>query len=124
MGVAAVIVMMALGDGAKASIEQRCRASGTDVLTVTAGSANVGGVRMGQGAVTTLTPADAAAISRRAGVRGRLARREHAHAGHRPRATGRRRSQGVGPAFADDPRLGRSPGGFFTEDDVERAARW
>ena len=63
MGVAAVIVMMALGDGAKASIEQRVPSLGTDVLTVSAGSANVGGVRMGQGAVTTLTPADAAAIA-------------------------------------------------------------
>ena len=59
MGVAAVIVMMALGDGAKASIEQRVSSLGTDVLTISAGSANVGGVRTGQGAVTTLTPADA-----------------------------------------------------------------
>ena len=59
MGVAAVIVMMALGDGAKASIEQRVASLGTNVLTVSAGSANIGGVRIGQGAVTTLTPADA-----------------------------------------------------------------
>src|SRR6478609_6965708 len=62
MGVAAVIVMMALGDGAKASIQQRVASLGTNVITVSAGSANVGGVRMGQGAVTTLTPEDADAI--------------------------------------------------------------
>ncbi|HWI20812.1 MAG TPA: ABC transporter permease, partial [Vicinamibacterales bacterium] len=68
MGVAAVIVMMALGDGAKASIEQRVASLGTNVITVSSGSANVGGVRTGQGAVTTLTPADADAIA--ADVRG------------------------------------------------------
>src|SRR5262245_66517905 len=62
MGVAAVIVMMALGDGAKASIQQRVASLGTNVITVSAGSANVGGVRMGQGAGTTLIPADVAAI--------------------------------------------------------------
>ena len=37
MGVAAVIVMMALGDGAQASIEQRMSSLGTDVVTVSAG---------------------------------------------------------------------------------------
>ena len=74
MGVAAVIVMMALGDGAKASIEQRVSSLGTDVLTVSAGSANVGGVRMGQGAVTTLTPADAAAIAAQVAWRARRCR--------------------------------------------------
>ncbi len=37
MGVAAVIVMMALGDGAKASIEQRVASLGTNILTVSAG---------------------------------------------------------------------------------------
>src|SRR5258705_1864264 len=63
MGVAAVIVMMALGDGARASIEQRVSSLGTNCLTITAGSANVGGVRMGSGAVTTLIPADATAIA-------------------------------------------------------------
>ena len=71
MGVGAVIVMMALGDGAKASIEQRVASLGTDVITVSAGSANVGGVRTGQGAVTTLTDADALAIAAKVtGIRG------------------------------------------------------
>jgi putative ABC transport system permease protein len=63
IGVAAVIVMMALGDGARASIESRIESLGTNVITVSAGSATVGGVRLGQGAVTTLVPADADAIA-------------------------------------------------------------
>jgi putative ABC transport system permease protein len=62
IGVAAVIVMMALGSGARASIESRIQSLGTNIITVTAGSANVGGVRLGQGAITTLTAEDAEAI--------------------------------------------------------------
>ncbi len=62
IGVGAVIVMMALGDGARASIESRIRSAGTNLITVMPGSAVVGGARLGQGAVTTLDAADAAAI--------------------------------------------------------------
>jgi putative ABC transport system permease protein len=62
IGVAAVIVMMAIGGGARASIEKQVSSLGTNIVTVSAGSMNFGGVRMGQGAVTTLVPADAEAI--------------------------------------------------------------
>src|SRR5215203_685206 len=63
IGVAAVIVMMSLGGGARASITNQVSSLGTNLVTVSAGSANVGGVRTGQGAVTTLVDADAAAIA-------------------------------------------------------------
>jgi putative ABC transport system permease protein len=123
MGVAAVIVMMALGDGAKASIEARVSSLGTNVLTVSAGSANVGGVRMGQGAVTTLTPADAAAIAQVPGVRavspGVSTRAQIVG----PAGNWQTRVEGVGASFADIRAWDVSPGGFFTEDDVERASR-
>ena len=58
IGVAAVIVMMAIGGGARASINRQVSSLGTNIVTVSAGSANVGGVRTGQGAVTTLTDDD------------------------------------------------------------------
>ena len=38
IGVAAVIVMMALGDGARQSITSRIQSLGTNVMTVSAGS--------------------------------------------------------------------------------------
>jgi putative ABC transport system permease protein len=123
MGVAAVIVMMALGDGAKASIEQRVSSLGTDVLTVSAGSANVGGVRMGQGAVTTLTAADAAAIAQVRGVRvvsPNVSTRAQVVG---PAGNWQTRVEGVGAAFPDIRAWDVSPGGFFTADEVERAAR-
>src|SRR6476661_9503298 len=64
IGVAAVIVMMALGNGARAAIEARIRTAGTNLIIVMPGSANVAGVRTGQGARTTLTADDADAIAR------------------------------------------------------------
>src|SRR6476659_5221447 len=68
IGVAAVIVMMALGNGARDSIEARIRSAGTNLVIVMPGSANVAGARTGQGARTTLTPADAEAIAQLPGV--------------------------------------------------------
>jgi putative ABC transport system permease protein len=64
IGVAAVIVMVAIGTGARGSIETQIRNAGSNIVNVNAGSGGFGGVRQGQGAVTTLTPADAEAIKR------------------------------------------------------------
>jgi putative ABC transport system permease protein len=69
IGVAAVIVMVAIGTGAGASIEQQIRSTGTNVITVNAGSGGFGPVRQGAGAVTTLTDDDAEAIRQIEGVR-------------------------------------------------------
>jgi len=64
IGVAAVIVMVAIGAGAQASIEGQIRSAGSNIVTVSAGSGGFGPVRQGQGAVTTLTAEDAGAIRR------------------------------------------------------------
>jgi putative ABC transport system permease protein len=64
IGVGAVIVMMAIGDGARQSIESRIRSQGTNLIIVMPGSAVVGGARLGQGAMQTLTADDAEAIGR------------------------------------------------------------
>jgi putative ABC transport system permease protein len=64
IGVAAVIVMVAIGHGAQSSIEDRIRSAGTNVVTVSAGSNAFGPVRQGFGNTTTLTPEDARAIAR------------------------------------------------------------
>jgi putative ABC transport system permease protein len=55
IGVAAVIVMVAIGNGARSSIESRIRSAGTNVVTISAGSNAFGPVRQGSGATTTLT---------------------------------------------------------------------
>jgi putative ABC transport system permease protein len=68
IGVAAVIVMVAIGSGARSSIERQIRSAGSNVITVNAGT-GFGPVRQGQGAVTTLTDDDAQAIRQLPGVR-------------------------------------------------------
>jgi putative ABC transport system permease protein len=64
IGVAAVIVMVAIGTGARLSIENQIRSAGSNLVMVNAGSGGFGPVRQGAGAVTTLTEADALAIRR------------------------------------------------------------
>jgi len=124
MGVAAVIVMMALGDGAKASIEKRVASLGTNILTVSAGSANIGGVRMGQGAVTTLTSSDADAIAAEViGVRGVSPGVNSRAQILGPAGNWQTQVQGVGAAFPDIRAWDLSSGSFFTDDDVARASR-
>src|SRR5262245_65620418 len=62
IGVSAVIIMVAIGNGAKAQIEANIRAAGSNVVNVNAGSIGTGPVRLGGGNATTLTPDDAEAI--------------------------------------------------------------
>ena len=66
IGVAAVMTMLALGNGAQASVEQDVRSAGTNLVHVNAGNYTRGGeesrIATGLGEATTLTPADAEAI--------------------------------------------------------------
>src|SRR5213079_334218 len=68
IGVSAVITMVALGTGAQTSIESQIQAAGTNMIMVSAGNFQQGGVRMGQGNASTLTPEDANAIGQVQGV--------------------------------------------------------
>ena len=68
IGVGAVITMVALGTGARTTIEERVKSAGTNMILVNAGNFSQGGVRMGQGNSTTMTPEDASAIRALPGV--------------------------------------------------------
>src|SRR5256886_9215835 len=68
IGVGAVITMVALGTGAQSSIDAQIQSAGTNMIQVTAGNFAAQGVRQGQGAASTLTPEDAAAIAEVPGV--------------------------------------------------------
>ena len=67
IGVAAVIAMVALGNGARSSVERTLRSAGTSIVQITAGNYIRGGesvnIASGLGAATTLTMEDAAAIA-------------------------------------------------------------
>ncbi len=64
IGVAAVVAMVAVGNGAQASITAQVSALGENLLTVFAGSKRSGGVSAGQGSASTITLADVKAIQR------------------------------------------------------------
>jgi len=57
-GVAAVIAMLALGQGAKASIEDRIKSMGSNLLSIQGGSARVRGISHAAGSVTRFTEND------------------------------------------------------------------
>ena len=62
IGVAAVIVMVGVGGGAQAKIEEQIRSLGANVMIILPGSTTSSGIRMGSGSVQTLTEDDAKAI--------------------------------------------------------------
>jgi putative ABC transport system permease protein len=62
IGVAAVIAMVAIGEGAKAKVEEAFAAMGSNLLIVMPGSTNAGGARGGSGSMPTLTWDDLRAI--------------------------------------------------------------
>jgi macrolide transport system ATP-binding/permease protein len=62
IGVAAVIAMVAVGDGARASVEAQIQSLGTNLIVVLPGATTANGVRAGFGSNSTLTVNDAEAI--------------------------------------------------------------
>ena len=64
IGVASVIAMVGLGQGAQKQVQQQIESMGTNMLIISAGSQRMGGVRAGAGTSTTLTPDDLEAILR------------------------------------------------------------
>ena len=123
IGVAAVISMVALGSGARGSVETSLKSAGTNIIQISAGNFTRGGESMniasGLGSATTLTMEDASEIRKIAG--GAAGRRRRAqsrvcevrasavlHAGPRSRAGARRSStDGSGWPAASPVRLMR-----------------
>ncbi len=118
IGVAAVIAMLALGEGAKESIRKQLASLGSNLLMVRPGSSRMHGVAMESGSVTRFTFADAAAISRMreyvSGVSPSVAGRAQVVYGNRNWNT---QVEGVGAEYermrSATPPVGR----FFTEEE-------
>src|SRR5437899_4866966 len=63
IGVAAVVALMGIGQGAQQSITSQITSTGTNLLTIFPGSFNQGGIRSAVGSAQTLTLEDAQAIA-------------------------------------------------------------
>jgi putative ABC transport system permease protein len=64
IGVAAVIAMVSIGQGASVSVQERIASLGNNMLIILSGTTTQGGVRTGTGGLPTLTVNDAKAIQR------------------------------------------------------------
>ena len=62
IGVAALIAMVAVGEGARAAVEAQVQSLGTDLLVVLPGTTRVNGVRAGNGSAASLRVHDVGAI--------------------------------------------------------------
>jgi len=64
IGVAALITMVAIGQGANEAVRKQIESLGTNVVVILPGAITTGGIRAGYGSASTLTVADARAIRR------------------------------------------------------------
>jgi putative ABC transport system permease protein len=124
IGVGAVIAMVAIGEGAKATIRAQIASLGTNVLIVLPGTATQGGVRTGSGGVNTLVDGDAKAIAQEiravAFASPALRRPEQIVAGNLNWST---LTQGVAPEFQQIREWQVAEGRFLHEGDMESAAK-
>jgi len=68
IGVASLVALIGVGEGTQAAITSQIAGLGTNLLSVNAGAATVGGLRGAAGSASTLTIADAGAIGQLDGV--------------------------------------------------------
>ena len=119
IGVGAVIVMVAIGQGAKAQIQQRIDNLGTNLIVITPGATTTGAVSQGAGTSTRLTLDDAAALKREStlltGVSPIVATFAQVVGGLGNWRTG---INGVSPDYATIRDWGLSTGRFFDDNDV------
>ena len=66
IGVAAVIIMLAIGSGANKQVQANMESMGSNLLTIRSATAKTGGVSMGMGSKPTLSVKDAEAIQKMA----------------------------------------------------------
>src|SRR5262245_40599117 len=124
IGVAAVIAMVGVGSGATERIQQQIQSMGSNLIIVLPGSLSSNGVRLGSGAVASLTQDDAKAIAADCAsvalavptVRGGV----QVVSGSNNWATS---VQGVTPDYLTLRDYTMMSGDFFTTQDVDSAAK-
>ncbi|HJP90812.1 MAG TPA: ABC transporter permease [Pyrinomonadaceae bacterium] len=126
IGVSAVIAMVSIGQGASASVQAQIESIGTNLLFVSAGAQNVGGVRSGTGdtGTNTLTVDDLQAIKREVPsvsmVTPSVNARSQLVAGNMNWNTA---VTGVSEEYPEIRKWPVGSGSFFTDADVRTAAR-
>jgi putative ABC transport system permease protein len=124
IGVGAVIVMVAIGNGAQTQIASQINALGTNLIIVMPGSGTPGGVNQGAGSFNKLTVADADKLKQQGtlfnAVSPVVSTRTQVIAGG---SNWRTSINGVSIDYTDIRNWNTSSGAFFTNDDVRSARK-
>jgi putative ABC transport system permease protein len=124
IGVAAVIAMVSVGQGAAAAVRAQIDNLGSNVVMIVPGATTAAGVRAGWGSAPTLTEADARALASDLGDLGHVTwiKREVAQVayGNQNWSTG---IQGSSPEFLSVRDWPLRDGRFFTQSEEDSAAR-
>ena len=126
IGIASVIAMVAIGQGASKRIESQINSMGRNLMMVLPGALSSGGFSMGSGSVTTLTPEDGLAIQKEVPsvesmtpvVRARGLQLVFGSLNWAPNQI-----MGCSPAFVEVRDWTTEEGAFFTDGDVVSAAK-
>ena len=119
IGVAAVIIMVAVGEGARKQIQERISSLGTNMLVITPGASRTGGVSGGAGSYNRLTIKDAEMLKREGFLLNHVSPMVYVHA--RIVANGnnwRMPVQGVSVDYSIIRAWGAETGRFFDETDL------
>lgn len=123
IGVAAVIVTVAIGSGARASVQASINSLGSNLIVVQPGSTTSSGARGGFGTASTLTPQDGMALAQLPGVAAvspAVTIRAQVVAGNNNWQT---TVTGVAPTYTQIRSWPMASGTFFTQNDVNGAAK-
>lgn len=123
IGVAAVIAMVSIGEGAKRAVQKQIASMGTNVIIIWPSATRVGGVRGAQGSAVTLTVADAMELKKKVPL---LTETGWSIKSVTQIVHGNRNSNstvyGVSPSYLRIRGWSLSSGGPFTQADVDSAA--
>lgn len=124
IGVSAVIIMVAIGQGAKASVAGQIQGLGSNLLIVSPGQSNTGGVKGGIGSLTNMTMADVTAIqsgaSAVANVAPSTSKQVQVVLGSQNTSTS---VIGTTPSYSDARNQQANIGRFFTDQEVQDNAQ-
>ncbi|HEV2175505.1 MAG TPA: ABC transporter permease [Nitrospira sp.] len=124
IGIGAVVAMVSLGQGATASVQAEISSLGTNVLIIVPGATTVGGVRGGLGSVSTLTVNDAEDIEKKVAnvtmaIYGTRSVLQVIHENKNWSTV----VLGTNPEFTDIRSWPVAQGNFFTQSDMDSAAK-
>lgn len=124
IGIGAVVAMVSLGQGATASVQSEIASLGTNVLIVVPGATTVSGVRGGLGSVSTLTVEDAEEIEKKvASVATVMYGTRSILQVIRDNKNWSTVVFGTTPVFPDIRNWPIAQGNFFTQSDLDSAAK-